>query len=397
MVLLKEKEDLCREMHDVNGLAFALIKQGEIAVDLPKHRTEAVSLLREALSLAEKHGLREIEEAATSLLGDPAMTDHCQSPTVRANLQQILDRFNRGDIHGAIEKLRELRRALHGNQLREIGILANNLFAVHDAHSDPESGLALLDQEESIRRELQDWPGLARCLYNRTLCLTAPRLIDGGKVQIETPAQTAIESHRLARKYDSKETLHAAEKWLSEYVGRLLGLAQHTWKSDNLGMAIRLQELSVTILRELAHSHDLATALATLAMMLGDADKFQTAVTCVREAEQIFKNSDERQSLLHCLEVHSDVCYRGGEPDEAFRLSQQQERIAKGIGDGGSLVAALYRQAVILACDRDQPVEALVAAREAHRLAVEQRDNRMVKVTSEFMSAITDGKTGPRS
>ena len=212
------------------------------------------------------------------------------------------------------------------------------------------------------------------------------------KTRLDKALAIALEAYRLSRQQGQADVLQATAEWLRAFRQDVRKKGMMGLQSGDPNLAVQLHKWEIQVCRETDDLSELAVALVNSARALEKDTRPAEAMDLLTEAEQILAKIDDRKRLLAALELHANLCYQNAKDDRALELLLQQERIARSLKETKLLWGALYYQAVIWACDKQQPAKALPVAKQPHALSIGQKDQEAAKRIKEFVVAIQSGK-----
>ncbi len=220
--LLKNQEGICRELGLQAGLARSLAAQAEVLSQKMDRAKEAVSLVNNAFRLAKNHGLTALSNQIQEVLKSVQMHMKPTELPIRQSdwrkfQARLAEKFliwkELGDLNAAREKLRTQERLCRELEMPEE--LAN-CFAcqaqIARELKDFETALKLNQEEEKIRRNLEDKAPLAEALILEALLLA---------IDLNRPREAlkkAEEAYRIAEKHQVPEISQEVLKQLVNFL-----------------------------------------------------------------------------------------------------------------------------------------------------------------------------------
>ncbi len=306
-----KREQLCRRLGNMVGLAYALLGKAQVLRsrgDLKK----AVQFLAEAESVCRKLGF---QEGLQSILTDQGIIAHA-----RGELEEALRLFRSSEL---ISRQQSIQVGLQ----RALGAQASVLRS----RGDLDGSYSLFREQELICRKLGDKEGLQ-------IALGGQAVIRRERGQLNEAMRLARESEKLCRELGYREGLLRV----------LSTQAMILRDRGDLDGAVGMLREGEAIGRELNLKSGLQRILESLGLVLKARGDMDGALALFREMERICREIGSLVGLQVSLGHQAQILYFRGEVETAMSLFQEQERICRELSLKDRLQHSLGGQAVIL-------------------------------------------------
>lgn len=374
MDLLKEKERICRESEDKNGLSIAL---GNMAVILAQkgRLVEAMKLHKEEARICRELGDK----------GGLAMN--------LGNQAEILRNWGRLDKALKLHKKEELIFREIGDRSGLATSLGNQALILAQWGRLKEA-LMLHKEEASICHELGDKAGLATSLNNQAVILTQMGKLDKAmeifkeqeRIFRELGDELAVQASRGNQALILWDLGHLEEAMVllkeQERIFRKLDYMDGVQASlgnqalilrdmGHLEEAMELLKKQEHICRKFGYLDGLQHSLGNQALILQDWERLDEAIALHKEEEHICRKLGDMVGLQESLGNQATIFIELEQFDKALRLLKEQEHICRKLGLMEGLAASLFNQASVL-FQKEAFESALVRAKEALKLFRQQ-------------------------
>jgi predicted ATPase/DNA-binding SARP family transcriptional activator/DNA-binding CsgD family transcriptional regulator len=180
---------------------------------------------------------------------------------------------------------------------------------------DFQRGVALLEENLTISKELEDKPGIAAALTQ--LGNTVLHLGDRGRVEVLREEAEALRRELVDRR---------AIAWL------LLFLGQAALDRDGYERAVALLEEGLALFRELGDMRGIGMCLCSLGLTALEQGDSERAAALLEDALRVLRELRDKVGTLYCLLGAAGVASSRGQPARAARLWGATEAMRETIG-----------------------------------------------------------------
>lgn len=341
IALLKEQEQTCRQLQDMNGLQACL---GNLAVNLHIRgdMDRAMAILQEQERIC--HQLRNLRDL----------------PTCLGNQALILQ--DRGDLSGATALHKEEERLCRQlGDMEGLQRTLGNQALILQVRGDLKGALALFKEQEQICRQIGNLGGLQATLGNQAVVLQRRGETDEAMALLK-------EQERICHEIGDMQAFSVG-------LGNQALVLEERGCIDAAMALLRQQE---QICRQLGDPEGLQRSLCNQAGILYSRGDLDTAMTLLGKQEQICRQLGNMEALHASLGIQALILKARGDIDGAMALLKEQERICRQLGNPEGLAISLGNQASIL-LQMGQAREALPLAEQAHQLAAKHGYAQLVR------------------
>lgn len=414
--LLKEQENICRDIKDKVGLAVSLGNQAIILKD-QGNLDEALRLCKEQEQICRELGYMDglqnsLGNQALILdsLGDPegALKLHkeeesiCQKLGNKTGFAESLGNqasilIRRGNPGASIDLFKKQEQIC-----RELGYMdglqnsLGNQALILKSLGDPESALKLHKEEENICRKLGNKAGLAKSLGNQaTIHLMRGKLDDALKlnqevekifVDLKNPWGLQITYNNLAHIYYLSGNLDGALHHLKEAesicrkrkykAGLAISLLNQAMLLDSRGDqdgALKLNKEGEQLYRELNDKDGIASSLNNQANIIESRGNLDDALKMHKEVEYIFCEIRNQAGRATSLGNQGRILKKQGNLDGARALYKEEEAICREIQDIMGVARSLNNQGLLL-LSQGYPDGAMLLLKDGEQISKEHGD-----------------------
>jgi tetratricopeptide (TPR) repeat protein len=370
--LLKEQEQLCREMGNRRDLAASLAIQGQILRDRGELDTAMTVLMEQeqiCRDLNEDYWLASSLGSQGTILQirgdwDRALALHqeqerlCRELGEKGELQAALGNqatihHRRGELDTALVLYRqeaELCRAI-GDKVGLAASLGGQAMILREK-GDFDGAMILHKQEEQVFRDIGHKRGLAASLGNQA---AIPLKLG----DLEKASLLLVEQEHICRELDDKVGL----------VASLANQALIARQRRDPSKALLLLDEMARLCCDLGDTRGLVNVVNDQAGILQQCGDLDNAMVLHQLVEKLCRRLGDLNGLQHCLRNQGLILQTRGDLDGAMRLQKEAERICRESGNMEGIGTCLVNQALVLA-QRGQAREALAMAEQASQLAL---------------------------
>lgn len=262
------------------------------------------------------------------------------------------------DVHEKRFRIAELEQRIRdagdepADRIREhILVWRNELAYLYRSLGDLDAAIALLEENERICRQSDDFDGLSTSLGNQAVILNACGNLDGAMALLK-------EQERICRQAGNLDGLSCS----------LGNQANTLYARGDLDAAMIMYKEDERICRQVGNLDGLSTSLGNQALILRARGDLDGAMTLHKDEERTYRQLGNLDGMQRTLGNQALILKARGDLDDAMVLLTEQERICRQLGNVESLARSLINQASVLG-QMGHARKALPLAEEAHQLA----------------------------